>query len=348
MSTRGFLLGKFLPPHAGHIFMCRTAMQLCDELTVLVCTLDRDPIEGALRARWMRELLPGARVVHFDRDVPQEPSEHPDFWTIWREICVGAHSERIDLVFGSEPYVIRLAQELGARPWMIDPDRIAFPVSGTAVRDEPWAYWHMIPGVVRPHFQKRIVTIGAESTGKTTLTALLASRYDTLQVPEYGRTYDAWRTGEWSPEDFTAISMGHAAMRAAISPQAGPLLFEDTDELATRVWEKALTGGVSLRPRPARPADLYLLLDTDLTWMDDGTRYMADQAFRQRFQQDCRQELAEAGGEYVEIGGVGEERLRNAMAAVEARFPGHAGARSAPNDMRRVQSDQVSLSLAST
>ena len=83
--TRGFLLGKFMPPHAGHVFLCRTAAQLCDRLTVLVCSLPGDPIPGEKRFEWMRELLPGVTVVHHDRPVPQEPQDHPDFWDIWRK-----------------------------------------------------------------------------------------------------------------------------------------------------------------------------------------------------------------------------------------------------------------------
>jgi len=86
--TRGFLLGKFMPPHRGHLMLCDFARSYCDELTVLVCSRPGDPIDGALRYDWMRELVPGARIVHFAKDVPQEPSEHPGFWRIWREIVL--------------------------------------------------------------------------------------------------------------------------------------------------------------------------------------------------------------------------------------------------------------------
>lgn len=58
MTSRGFLLGKFMPPHAGHMLLCEGARALVDELTVLVCSLPGDPIESELRLAWMRELLP--------------------------------------------------------------------------------------------------------------------------------------------------------------------------------------------------------------------------------------------------------------------------------------------------
>ncbi|MFV0473663.1 MAG: AAA family ATPase [Pikeienuella sp.] len=320
MRTRGFLLGKFLPPHAGHVFLCRTAAALCDELTVLVCTLERDPIDGRLRHEWMKALLPQANIVHFTEDAPQEPSEHPDFWNIWRKICRDAHPRPIDLVFGSEPYVARLARELGAAPMMIDPERLAFPVSGTAVRADPARVWDMIPGPVRPHYQKRVVLAGAESTGKSTLASRLAARLGTRFVPEFGRVFDASRDADWTGGSFATIEAGHAATRAAIAPMAGPLLIEDTDELVTRAWERLLTGAAPARPRPAALADLHLLLDTDLVWRDDGTRYQGDPAFRERFQSLMRRELEESGARWRLIGGQGDERLANALAAINDAF----------------------------
>lgn len=322
MTVRGFLLGKFLPPHAGHVFMCETAQRLCDELTVLVCSLDREPIDGALRYGWMQELLPRARVLHYAQDVPQEPSEHPAFWDIWRAICRAAHPEKMDLVFGSEPYVVRLAHELGARPVLIDPERLAFPVSGTAVRENPYRHWEMIPGPVRPFFQKRVVLVGAESTGKSTLARALAAHFATRYVPEYGRVYDLYRAAPWNARDFAEIAAGHAAMRAAIAPHAGPILFEDTDEWVTRVWEWALTGARPTGPRPSARADLYLLLDGDIPWQDDGTRYHRDAAARQAFQAELLRVIQDAGAPWRWVRGLNDARMKNALAAIHDAFAG--------------------------
>lgn len=316
--TCGFLLGKFMPPHAGHVFLCRTAAQLCDRLTVLVCSLPGDPIPGKLRYEWMRELLPGVAVVHHDQPVPQEPQDHPDFWEIWRNICRRAHPEPIDRVFGSEDYVNRLAAELSAEAVVLDTARLAFPVSGTAVRRNPASVWRFVPGPVRPYYQKRVVLFGAESTGKSTLAVSLARNFDTLHVPEYGRIYDANRKGAvWTKRDFEAIVRGHEAMRAAIAPEAGYLLFEDTDPLLTRVWEEYLLGETAAYEQRHRLADLYLLLDPDIPWLDDGTRYQGDPAARERFHLRCRQLLEEVGANWRPITGSNTERLSRCLAAVD-------------------------------
>ena len=89
-SGHGLILGKFLPPHAGHLYLADFARNFAERLTILVCSLPGDPIPGELRYAWMRELFPAARVIHIDRELPQEPGEHPRFWDIWRDVVTSA------------------------------------------------------------------------------------------------------------------------------------------------------------------------------------------------------------------------------------------------------------------
>jgi NadR type nicotinamide-nucleotide adenylyltransferase len=149
----GFLLGKFLPLHRGHMYLIEHARDRVDHLTVLVCSLKREPIPGTLRYQWVRELYPTVNVQHFAEDVPQYPEEHPDFWTIWLNVIRRFVPTGPDLVFTSETYGDRLAEILGARHVCVDLERKTFPVSGTAVRDDPFAYWDFIPPPVQAYFQ---------------------------------------------------------------------------------------------------------------------------------------------------------------------------------------------------
>ena len=174
---RGFLLGKFMPPHAGHLFLCEVARARVDQLTVLLCSHDAEPIPGDLRAAWMADSLrgTGVRLCHMHRDIPQEPSEHPDFWPIWKAAIAEYHPEPIDWVFGSESYVVPLANTLDARPFIVDLERRAVPVSASVIRADPGAHWAHVPPPVRGYFQRRVTLLGPESAGKTTLAARLAS-----------------------------------------------------------------------------------------------------------------------------------------------------------------------------
>ena len=314
---RGFYLGKYMPPHRGHLFVCETAMQLVDELTVLVCALPDDPIAGPLRFAWMKEMLPRARVLYHDAVVPQTPAEHPDFWRIWTDIRKTAHPEPIDEVFGSEPYIAKLATVLDARPNIIDPERIAFPTSATAIRSDPYGNWPMIPAPVQRHYQKRVVLMGAESTGKTTLAQALAKTFATRCVPEYGRNYDAvQRHIGWQSDDFDRIATTHRATSLATAPHAGPVLIEDTDPLQTRVWQKHLLDLTELTPNTAQTADLYLLLAPDTPWINDGTRYQETTAKRMGFHTDCLSILRQSGVCFCEISGDWQSRQTAAKAAI--------------------------------
>ena len=217
-ARRGFVLGKFLPPHAGHVFLCDSAAAMVDEMSVLLCSTDAEPIDGGLRRRWLTELLPQCRILHMHRDIPQTPEDHEDFWAIWRAAIAEFHPEPIARVFGAETYVFRLAQELNATPVLIDPARSIFPVSSSSVRADPAGNWRFVPGPVRPHFQTRICLLGPESSGKSTLAGLLADRFGATAMPEYGRDYDAcYRQGTgWSGEDFIALAETHRATLTTI------------------------------------------------------------------------------------------------------------------------------------
>ncbi|MBI1180803.1 MAG: AAA family ATPase [Alphaproteobacteria bacterium] len=322
MSGNGFVLGKFMPPHAGHVFMCEAAMQRVGRLTVLVCSTDSEPIAGTLRHGWMRALLPGARVLHMHRTIPQEPQDHPDFWGIWRDAVREFHPEPIDEVFGSEAYVFRLAEELGAKPVLIDPESEVFPISGTAVRDDPASHWPLIPGVVRPYFQKRVCLMGAESTGKSTLAGLLARTFGTRFMPEYGRPYDVYyRRGEgWTQQDFVDLAATHLAMRRALAPHAGPLFVEDTDPLQTAVWALMLLGTIPsglarLLEEMDRPG-LYLLMSPEVSFVDDGTRYFGDRDSRLLFHERCIALLRDLGCRFEVVGGTDWERRTAAAQAI--------------------------------
>jgi len=155
-ATTGFLLGKFLPLHRGHMYLIETARRRVDHLTVLVCSLPREPIPGQLRYQWVRELYPDVNVQHLTEDVPQYPGEHPDFWNIWLNVIRRFVPTGPDFVFTSETYGDQLAALLGAKHICVDLNRQTFPVSGTAVRDNPLAYWDFIPPPVQAYYSGQL------------------------------------------------------------------------------------------------------------------------------------------------------------------------------------------------
>lgn len=322
----GFVLGKFMPPTAGHVALFDFARGLVDRLYILVCSTPQEPIDGALRAAWVRELEPGCVVVHMHRDIPQTPEEHPDFWAIWRAAIREHVPEPIHRVFASEPYGHRLALELGAEFWPWDLARQQVPISASAVRADPMRCWGHIPPPVRPYFVRRVCVFGPESTGKTTLTRQLAARYHTVGVEEYARGLLDLQDGVCTPADIPRIAAGQRAAEAALARQANRVLICDTDLLTTVIWSEVLFGACpdDLRAAAAQARyDLTLLLEPDVPWVDDQQRYLPHA--RQDFLRRCEAALRGQGRTWTRVYGSWAQRFDRATAAVDALLSAPAG-----------------------
>jgi len=328
MSRRGLVIGRFMPPHAGHDFLFRTALGLCDALTIALCAADDDPIAGNLRAGWLGAMAPAALIAVLRQPPPFPAHDDAAQWRAWRDLALHACGGEIALVFASDPYVFPLANALGARPVLVDPAREAYPVSAEAIRRDAAAQWRFVPRIVRPFYQKRLTLLGPESVGKTRLAADLAAHFSTLVMPEYGRAYDSYyKSGKgWRPEDFVALALTHAAMRGAIAGDAGPLLIEDTDAVQTAVWSQHLVGAVApaLEEQERRDvADHYLVLSPDVAWRQDGVRYAGDAATRAYFFDEALRRLGRLGAPHDIIAGDDFNARRAAALAAAARAFGH-------------------------
>jgi HTH-type transcriptional repressor of NAD biosynthesis genes len=158
----GLILGKFMPLTMGHCYLIDMALSQVDQLTILVCSLSREPIDGPLRYRWVRETYPvkaypQCRVIHVTDEVPSYPHEDRDFWNIWKSLIL-RHAPHVDIVFTSEEYGDKLAETLGCRHVCVDVSRSVVPISATSVREDPLLNWEYLPRAVRPYYAKQFPT----------------------------------------------------------------------------------------------------------------------------------------------------------------------------------------------
>lgn len=214
LPQHGLVLGKFYPPHAGHHHLIDVAAAGCQQLTVLVAAATVESVPGWQRARWIQAEHPDARVIWCVDDVPCDYDDL-DVWDQHMEIFEKAIGRPVDAVFSSEAYGDELARRLGAQHVLVDPARDGYPVSGTAVRDDPAAHWDLLTAKTRAALTKRVVVLGAESTGTTTLSRQLADHYRTSWVGEYGRevSYEKQAAGTldtWTQGDFLRIYLGQS------------------------------------------------------------------------------------------------------------------------------------------
>jgi NadR type nicotinamide-nucleotide adenylyltransferase len=198
---------------------------------------------------------------------------------------------------------------------MEDEHRKRHPVSGTRIRNDPRGYWDYLRGPVRQSLAKRVVCIGAESCGTTTLARDLARHFCTTWAPEYGRLYTE---GRYDPAfDWTSDMLTHIAqvqndlIDSMARHSSNGLVVCDTDALATHVWDEFLVKEPSDIPAP--PADLYILTEL-CPWEDDGYRW--GETFREHMQWSIKHHLTCRHLNWTSVIGNQQTRLEAAVSAV--------------------------------
>lgn len=180
---------------------------------------------------------------------------------------------------------------------------------------------------------KRIVVIGPESTGKSSLCETLAAHYQCPWVPEYAREYLETHGMNYTFADLSTIARGQLALedRIAASAEAAgaALLFVDTDMYVMKVWSEFVFGRCDpwiLNQIVARKYDGYLLCRTDLPWVRDDLREYPDLVSREKLFHIYRDCLVNQYTPWAEIGGAGDERTAAGVAAVgRLLVPGSEG-----------------------
>lgn len=173
---------------------------------------------------------------------------------------------------------------------------------------------------------KKIVVIGPESTGKSTLCQQLADHYQTNWCPEYARSYlEEWGK-PYSYDDLLTIAKGQIALEDRITaetlanPPANPYLFVDTDMYVMKVWCEFVFDNCHtyiLEQIAARPYDLYLLCDIDIPWTADPLREYPDLSERKRLFSMYKDLLVNQHIPWITVSGSPEHRLQQAVTAIK-------------------------------
>ncbi|HET6256383.1 MAG TPA: ATP-binding protein [Puia sp.] len=167
---------------------------------------------------------------------------------------------------------------------------------------------------------KKIVIIGPESTGKSTLCAELAAHFHTEWVREYAREYLEEHGMGYTVETLSVIARGQLALEDQGAGKANKLLFIDTDMYVMKVWSEYVFGRCEawiLDEIVRRKYDAYLLCNTDLPWAPDPLREYPDPGIRERLFHIYKDLLVNQPVPWAEVCGVAGERLAGAIGAVE-------------------------------
>jgi len=168
---------------------------------------------------------------------------------------------------------------------------------------------------------KKIVVIGPESTGKSTLCEQLATHYKTKWVPEYAREYLLQHGMNYTYDDLLTIAKGQVALEEKyIASSSGSPLFIDTDQYVMKVWCEFVFGNCHswiLEQIANRTYDLYLLCNIDLPWTKDELREYPDVESRSRLYNIYKDILINQATPWKEISGTNDQRLQAAVNIVD-------------------------------
>lgn len=317
----GLVLGRFLPPHRGHQYLLDFAQNSVSKLYIGVRAQKNDSIPIEQRLGWLREMAPRAEVVvevsaPSMTSEPDEPGESIKEWAALVRSAVSGVD--FNYFFGSEPGYATLAGELAAELVLVDPARSVVAISASQVRDDPLTNWVHLPPCVRPHYVRKVVILGPEASGKSTLARQLAWHYGTVVVPEYARILlsDAGRRAE--PTDIPRLARGQRGAELALARQANRVLFCDGDLLGVALWSERMFGACPdwVRHEADRPtANIYLVTAPDVPYQGDPARH--DPARRQAFHDRCIAELSARNRPFVRIQGGWDERFDRARQVVD-------------------------------
>jgi NadR type nicotinamide-nucleotide adenylyltransferase len=179
---------------------------------------------------------------------------------------------------------------------------------------------------------KKIVVIGPESTGKSTLCKQLAEHYETAWCPEYAREFLLSNGKNYDFDDLLTIAKGQLTLEdeytAAMEKNPLPLLedggsiplFIDTDMYVMKVWCEFVFEKCHpfiLNEIINRKYDLYLLCNVDIPWVKDELREYPDLETRKKLYRNYKDIIINQSVPWVDISGSNDERLLKAITAVD-------------------------------
>ncbi len=355
MFRHGLFVGKFYPPHLGHHFVIRAAASNCETVSVVVMASVVESIPIADRIAWLRaehSADANVRVVGICCDAPVDVND-PTVWAAqvaaMRAALRSVTDAPVDAVYTGEDYGEELAARFEAKHVRLD--RPPDGPSSTSVRSDLAAAWHTLSPATKAGLTTRVVVLGAESTGTTTVSRQLVASYrsrggiwaDTVWIGEYGRDYTETKWARerqialakerplpsldelvWTHDDFDQVAAEQPRRENEAVLDGSPLLICDTDAFATAMWERRYLGAIarcdqSWSRAPLLPRrDVYLLTDHhDVPWCDDGLRE-GDLVVRAAMTAWFADELTRDGCSWILLNGSLEQRISLARRAIDA------------------------------
>ncbi|MEA3316599.1 MAG: ATP-binding protein [Bacteroidota bacterium] len=169
---------------------------------------------------------------------------------------------------------------------------------------------------------KRIVLIGAESTGKTELAKYLSNYFGSMWVPEYAREYVENLSHKYSYKDVVHIAREQIELEKKYLEKANKFLFYDTFLIITKVWLEVVYNKCPkwiIDNIKESKIDLFLLCNNEIPWVKDNVRENGGE-MRDKLFTRYKNELKHFNFNYKIVSGIGIQRKENAIKIINKEF----------------------------
>jgi len=166
---------------------------------------------------------------------------------------------------------------------------------------------------------KRVLILGPESTGKSTLCKDLSTFFSEPWVPEFARDYLLNLNREYVFSDLSTIAKGQIESEDQLAEEANEYLFCDTDLRVIHIWSEVKFGKTAtwiLEEMKRREYDLIFLCNIDLPWEDDPLREHPDPEMRKTLFNRYLKLGEESGLPFAVISGDRKDRLSKAISYI--------------------------------
>jgi HTH-type transcriptional regulator, transcriptional repressor of NAD biosynthesis genes len=319
---KAFVFGKFMPFHKGHEAMINFALTKTDFLTVLVCCSDRETMPAETRKAWIEKTFEKnskleVKIFNYsEKEFPNTSVSSQEVSKIWSEKFKNLFPD-YNLVVTSEEYGNYVAAFMKIQHLAFDLPKQLVPISATLIRNDLFTNWQFLPDSVKSSFVIKVAVLGTESTGKTTLAERLAVHFNASLVKEAGRDLIA-DSNSFAFDDLSLVAFEHAKHIEKAILQHSPLIIMDTDIHVTKSYAKFIfdeTLKVNENIYKANQADLYLYLNHDVAYVQDGTRLCEKD--RNLLDRSHRAVLSQHNIDIVEISGDWEKRFETAVSSID-------------------------------